>query len=201
MGDTSEAVEHYKQLEIGEETVLVVRGATVEEVVDALGGVPVDGLSEDELYGEEPVWAVYSVCEVDGGALASEDTGYADPPTAVLEALSEGGRAAAVVRDNIQGHGRFGCARDGQLLFDDDEWRFREDLDSVPDEVRALFDLGWCDLADDDAEPAEDDTQAVGLAMAEVVTGLRLTAADAERLAGPDAARVAVRQLQYAGSD
>jgi hypothetical protein len=196
MGEPTEIIEHYKNLTGYDETTLVVRGRSVDEVVEALGGVPADTLDEDELYGEEPVWAVYTLIAIEGGVVATEDTGYADPPNAVLTMLSEGGRAAAVVRDNIQAHGRFGYARDGALLFDDDEWRFLADRDSVPDEVRALLDLGWVDLGDD-SEPREDDTTAIGLAMAEVATGLRLTSADMASLAGDDATAVAVRQLQY----
>ncbi|WP_322919398.1 DUF6461 domain-containing protein [Nocardioides renjunii] len=199
MGDTAELVEHYRSLVIGDETTLVVRGASVSDVVDALGGVPLADVPEDELYGEEPVWAAYRLTAIEGGVLACEDTGYADPPSSVLVALSEGGRAAAVVRDNIQAHGRFGCARDGELLFDDDEYRFVEDRSSVPEEIRALFDLAWVDLSRDELEAREDDTRAVGLAMAEVVTGIRLTPADAARLEGDDATVVAVRQLQYEG--
>ena len=199
MGESARAlVEYYKFLAIGDETTLVVRGATVQEVVAALGGVPVEDLSEDELYGEEPIWAEYTIAAIEGGVLVSEDTGYADPPNDVLVALSRGGRAAAVVRDNIQAHCRFGCARDGVLVFDDDDYRFLEDRDAAPDELRAFLDLTWVDLDDDDHEPEEDDTNAVGLAMAEVVTGLRLTAADADAHGGPAATVVAVRQLQSA---
>ncbi|NPD06946.1 hypothetical protein HN031_19910 [Nocardioides sp. zg-1308] len=199
MGDTAELVEHYRSLVIGDETTLVVRGASVSDVVEALGGVALGSVPEDELDGDEPIWATYALAEVDGGVIACEDTGYADPPNAVLVALSEGGRAAAVVRDNIQAHGRFGCARDGELLFDDDEYRFVEDRSSVPEEIRALFDLAWVDLGQEESEAQEDDTNAVGLAMAEVITGIRLTPADAARLEGDDATVVAVRQLQYEG--
>lgn len=199
MGDTNETVEHYKSLSIGDETTLVVRGASVQEVVDELGGVPLDDVPEHELHGDEPIWAAYALTAIEGGVLACEDTGYADPPNSVLVALSRGGRAAAVVRDNIQAHCRFGCARDGKLVFDNDEYRFLEDRDSVPEELRELFDLAWVDLTQDDVEAQEDDTTAVSFAMAEVVTGLRLTAADAARLGGDDTTVVAVRQLQYAG--
>ncbi|PKH40985.1 hypothetical protein SAMN05192575_10975 [Nocardioides alpinus] len=197
MGDIEETVEHYKHLSIGDETTLVVRGATVEEVVQALGGVPLDDVPEDELDGDEPIWAAYVLSAIDGGVLASEDTGYADPPNSVLVALSQGGRAAAVVRDNIQAHCRFGYARDGVLLFDDDEFRFREDRDSVPEEIRPLFDLAWMDLTQDDSEAQEEDTSAVSFAMAEVATGIRLTSADAARHSDEGATVVAVRQLQY----
>lgn len=199
MGDTNETVDYYKSLSIGDETTLVVRGAAVTEVVAALGGVPLDAVPEDELDGGDPIWAAYRLVAIEGGVLGCEDTGYADPPNSVLVALSRGGRAAAVVRDNIQAHSRFGCARDGELLFDDDEYRFLDDRDSVPQELRALFDLAWVDLTQDDLEAQEDDTTAVGLAMAEVVTGIRLTPADADALEGDGATVIAVRQLQYAG--
>lgn len=196
-----ELVEHYKGLQVGTETTLVVRGASVPEVVEALGGVPLDDVPEDELDSDEPIWAVCTITAIPGGVLASEDTGYADPPTSVLVALSEGDRAAAVVRDNIQGHRRFGCARDGVLLFDSHEYVFVEEPDSVPAELRALFDLAWIDLDQDDHEPREEDAGAVALAMAEVVTGIHLTPADAAAHEGDDATVVAVRQLQYGSDD
>ena len=52
----------------------------------------------------------------------------------------------AVVRHNIQAHLRFGAARDGELVFDDDEYLYVEDPSSVPAELRPLFDLVWVDL-------------------------------------------------------
>ena len=198
MAYADEVLEHYKNLSIGDESTLVVRGASVQEVVDALGGVPLDDVPEDEWDGDEPIWATYTLTAIEGGVLASEDTGYADPPNSVLVALSEGGRAAAVVRDNIQAHCRFGSARDGKLLFDSHEFTYLEDRDSVPDELRPLFDLAWVDLTQDDCEPQEEDSRAVGMAMAEVVTGIRLTPADAANLEGDEATAVAVRQLLYA---
>ena len=175
----------------------MVRGASVPDVIHALGGVPLDDVPEDELDGDEPIWTTYRLSVIEGGVLASEYTGYADPPNSVLVALSQGGRAAAVVRDNIQAHCRFGYARDGVLLFDDDEYRFREDRDSVPQEIRTLFDLAWFDLTKDDSEALEEDTSAVSFAMAEVATGIRLTSVDAARHLAEGATVVAVRQLQY----
>jgi hypothetical protein len=198
MEHPGEAVEHYKSLSVGDQSTLVVRGASVQEVVDALGGVPLDDVPEDELNGDEPIWAAYTLTVIQGGVLAAEDTGYADPPSSVLVALSKDGRAAAVVRNDIQAHCRFGCARDGELLFDNDEYTFLEDRDSVPQDLRQLFDLAWVDLTGDGSDPQEDST-AVALAMAEVVTGIRLTAADFANLEGSDPTVVAVRQLQYSG--
>lgn len=153
-------------------TLLVVRGATRDEVAAALGvdlGVPQDPSDafEDS--------SAYTFLPVDGGILAMEPSGYADPAIDTLVALSAGGRAAAVVRGNIQAHTRFGAARDGELVFDDHEYTFVDDLDSVPAELREIFDLAWVDLDDEDAEPEADDI-AAGLAMAEVVTGVPITA-------------------------
>lgn len=180
-------------------TVLVASGATVPEVVEALGGVGIEDVPAHELDPEQFAWSAYLLTEVEGGVLATEDTGYADPPTAVLVALSRDGRAAAVVRDNIQAHQRFGCARDGVLLFDEHEYVYLDERSRVPAELRELFDRAWVDLDDDAAvdDGAEDGT-AVGMAMAEVVTGLHLVADDARRLASDDATVVLVRVLQYA---
>lgn len=180
-------------------TVLVAAGATVAEVVEALGGVSVEDVPAGDLDPETFTWSAYLLTAIDGGVLAVEDTGYADPPTAVLIALSRGGRAAAVVRDNIQAHQRFGCARDGVLLFDDHEYVYLDDRSRVPAELRELFDRAWVDLDDDAAvDDGTADGTAVGLAMAEVVTGLHVVAGDTRRLASDDATVVLVRVLQYA---
>ena len=109
-----------------------------------------------------------------------EHTGYADPSVSALVQLSFNGRKAAVVRDNIQAHVRFGGARDGALLFDDDEYIFigADERTRVPDgELRPLFDLAWTDVDSDDRDE-EVDPVAVALAMAELVTGIVLTADD-----------------------
>ena len=65
MGDTTEIVEHYKSLSIGDETTLVVRGASVQEVADALGGLALDDVPEGELDGDEPIWATYALAAVE----------------------------------------------------------------------------------------------------------------------------------------
>jgi hypothetical protein len=197
----NERVEHYQQV-IGDDvvdgTILVVAGARIEEVRDVLladAGVP-EGEEVDE---EEQ--SGYVLIEVSGGVLAVEDTGYADPTVAALERLSAGGRAAAVVTWDIQAHQRFGCARDGVLLFDDPEYVYlkADDRSRVPDELRPLFDLAWVDLTrDDDVEP-ELAPFVVGLAMAELVTGIALSADDLRRASdAPPDHWVPVRTLQYA---
>ncbi|CUR61358.1 hypothetical protein NOCA1240461 [metagenome] len=179
-------------------TVLVVRGTTVSEVVETLGAVPMAEVPAHEWESDELLWSTYQLVAIEGGVLAIEGSGYADPPNAVLQSLAVGGRASAVVRDNIKAHSRFGCAKDGELVFDCDEYVYLEDRSEVPDELCELFDLAWVDLQEDEFDPEVDDPTAVGLAMAEVITGLRLTAEDATRLQEDDATVVAVRTMQYA---
>lgn len=181
----SERADHYSEmvgdLDLEAQTILVVAGASVEEVravVLAEAALPTDGttLADDEV-------SAYAFVEVEGGVLAMELTGYADPSVAALVQLSSGGRTAAVVRDNIQAHVRFSCARDGALLFDDDEYMFidADERSRVPEELRPLFDLAWIDVDADDHDE-EADPVGVALAMAEVATGIVLTAEDFERL-------------------
>ncbi|MBI4900723.1 MAG: hypothetical protein HY829_09625 [Actinobacteria bacterium] len=196
-------VEHYGEIlevdELDSQTVLVVAGASLEEVravVLADAALPTDGqtLPDDEV-------SAYGFVEVEGGVLALEHTGYADPSVDALVQLSSGGRKAAVVRDNIQAHVRFGAARDGGLVFDDDEYIFlgADERTRVPDELRPLFDLAWIDV---DADDQDDDVDpvAVALAMAELVTGIVLTADDFTRLAElPRSEWHWVRTMSYVG--
>jgi Family of unknown function (DUF6461) len=193
-------VEYYEELveETGfqEGTVLIVGGAVVDEVADALGADRTGTIDpHDVATMDAPTHALYSFVQLSAGVLAAEDMGYADPPNSALVALSAGGRTAVVVRDNIQAHTRFACARDGVLLFDADEYVFIEDRSHVPADLRPLFDRAWVDLEadDDDAESAV----AVGLAMAELVTGIELTVEDVERAASREATRYPVPTLRY----
>jgi len=183
----SERVEHYseicEELDFEELTVLVVAGASVEDVRAVV--LAEAGLGADDDVNDDEV-SFYGFVDVDGGVLAMEHTGYADPTVAALLRLSAGGRSAAVVRDNIQAHLRFGAARDGALLFDDDEFTFIDaaERSRVPDELRPLFDLAWVDVdSDDEVDDDEGNPIAVALAMAEAVTGVVLTADDVERVA------------------
>lgn len=194
-------VEHYSELieETGfeEGTLLVVTGASVDEVADALEADRAGTIDPAELTATEaPTHALYSFVQLADGVLAAEDTGYADPPIRALVALSAGGRSAAVVRDNIQAHTRFACSRDGALLFDADEYVFVEDRSGVPAELRALFDRAWVDLDAEDEDEAENPL-AVALAMAELVTGIEVTVEDVERAASRDAVRLPVPALRY----
>lgn len=178
-------------------TYVVVAGATRAFVAETLGldlsrtVDPAAGIDNTD-------HSAYALIDVTGGIVAFEGTGYADPSNDVLVALSSDGRSAAVTRSNIQAHVRFGCARNGELLFDDDEYTFidAEDLDRVPAEIRPLFDIAWDD-PDEEAEMNDVNTVAVGLAMAEVITGVAVTA---ESLIEAHAAGYhRVRSLQYNG--
>jgi hypothetical protein len=194
------SVEYYEDLLEGpmaelEGTVLVVRGATTAEVAEVLGAIPPEEVPEEDRDAFDPTWATYVFVQLADGVLAYEDAGYADPSVEALAAMSRGGRAAAVVRDNVQGHLRFGCARDGQLLFDDDEYMYADDRSGVPDEIRPLFDLAWVDLADEGSFAA--DGTAVALAMAEVITGARLTREDLDKLQDGSGTVLAVRSMAY----
>lgn len=178
----SEQVEHYKQVaeDVDTEslTVVVVSGATVAEVRSVIAADA--GLADGEVV-EDDERSEYVFVEVDGGVVAMEHTGFAGPTADALTRLSSGGRSAAVVGSDIQAWDRFGCARDGILLFDDPEYTYldADDRSRVPDELRPLFDLAWVDLQSDEEDDESDVIAfAVGLAMAEVVTGIHLTADD-----------------------
>lgn len=172
-------VEYYEQLseafpDTESLTILIVADASRDAVARELKvdlGAPIEGnWIEDQ---KATAWALL---EVPGGVLGVENTGYGDPTLAALKGLSRDNGAAAVVRHNIQAHLRFGCARNGELLFDDDEYMYIDDPDVVPAELRPLFDLAWDDLEGDEDDDEGADGFAVGLAMAELVTGVELNA-------------------------
>ena len=152
-------------------TVLVASGVTRDAVLVGLGA-DLSSPLEDAWDTDEGSTA-WAAVEIPGGVLAVEVSGYGDPSLADLAALSKAG-AAAVVRGNIQAHYRFGCARSGELVFDDDEFIYLNDRGRVPAELRALFDAAWSDWDDDDQEERADPFS-TGLAMAELITGVELT--------------------------
>jgi hypothetical protein len=156
---------------------LVVSGATRDEVARILGVDLADNLGD--YYGEGVTYTGWALGEIAGGILGVEPTGFGDPSLDALRRLSAGGRAAAVVRDNVLGHVRFGCARNGEIVFDSNEYMYIEDPDAVPDEIRDLFMLAWNDLEGDDVPEVNE--LAVAWAMAEVVTGVPVTDADVHR--------------------
>lgn len=141
-------------------------------------------------------YSAYAVAEIAGGVVAYEHTGYADPSPRVLAALSELGGAAAVTRSNIQAHERFGCALDGEVVFDADEFMYvdEEEKAAVPPQLRPIFDSAWFDLdagGDAEVEPSG----FVGFAMAAMHTDAVVTAEDLTRAAQQGYHRV--RTLTY----
>jgi hypothetical protein len=162
-------------------TVVLVRGGTRADVLRLLGA-EAEAVREPYPDVEDADYSGYCVAEVDSGVVAFEHTGYADPSPRVLAALSALGGAAAVTRSNIQAHERFGCARDGVVLFDADEFMYVEEheKESVPSELRPMFDSAWVDL-----DAAGDDDEGVGgfvgYAMAATHTGVVVTAEDLAR--------------------
>lgn len=158
-------------------TVLSVAGATRGQVAAQLRvdlSTPVD----DDIWAEEEEVTAWALLDVPGGVLAVELSGFGDPSNADLAALSALSAAggAAVTRSNILAHYRFGCARNGGVLFDDNEFTFTEDPDAVPAELRTLLDLVYDDL-DDRTDESAPQPFAVGLAMAEVITGVEISTA------------------------
>jgi len=174
-------LEYYEQLldafpDLESLTVLVVSGASRAQVAAALD-IDLNEPVDVDYSGDSPDTTGWAALEIPGGVLAVELSGYGDPTNAALRTLSDSGGTAAVVRDNVLAHVRFGCARDGELLFDADEFMYVEDPSAAPAELRPLFDLAWDDLQGDDQ--GVDDMPspfAVALAMAERITGVELTA-------------------------
>ncbi|MBO0843866.1 MAG: hypothetical protein J2P22_00415 [Nocardioides sp.] len=153
-------------------TVVVASGVTRDAVLASLGA-DLSSPAEDAWDTDERSTA-WAAVEVPGGVIAVELSGYGDPSLTDLAWLSKAG-AAAVVRGNIQAHYRFGCARTGELIFDDDEFIFLRDPDRVPAELRPMFDAAWEDIEEDGTDNKRADPFAAGLAMAELVTGVELT--------------------------
>lgn len=153
-------------------TILVASGVTREDVLAGLGADLSDRVEDSWDAGER--FTAWAAINVPGGVLAVELTGYGDPSLPSLAALSKAG-ASAVVRSNVQAHYRFGCARAGKVVFDDDEFVY-VDPAGVPADLRPLFDAAWTDLGDEDGlDDERADPFATGLAMAELVTGVELT--------------------------
>ncbi len=163
-------------------TVLVAADATRDAVLAALGVDLSDPAEDaDDFDTHSAAWAAI---EVPGGVLAVELSGYGDPSVADLAFLLNAA-AAAVVRNNIKAHHRFGAARAGEIVFDDDEYIYVRDSDRAPAGLRPLFDAAWVDPdGEDDDERA--DPLATGLARAELVTGIELSDAQVAALIGAE---------------
>ncbi len=168
-------------------TVLVVAGKSRAQVLEILQIDPDTEVPDGD--SDDPEVTGWALANIPGGVLGLEHTGYGDPTLNKLRKLSEDGGAAAVVRNNVMAHLRFGCARDGELLFDDDEFMYTDHPETVPAELRELFDLVYDDFETDDTEhtdePGEDTNPfAVGLAMSEAITGIRLILDDITTVQG-----------------
>lgn len=174
-------------------TVVLVAGGSRAEVLRLLGAEPEAG-DPDAVSGDGD-HSAYAAAEVAGGVVAYEQSGYGDPANDVLAALSALGGAAAVARSNVQAHERFGCARDGVLQFDADEFAFVEEDEkaSVPDDLRALFDTAW--IGDDDDPDSDEAAVSVALRMAALRTGVVVTTDDLAR--AQEAGWHRVRGLTY----
>jgi hypothetical protein len=151
-------------------TVLTVTGGDRESVA---AGLDVDLSDSAEPFswddGRHTSWSIH---EVAGGVVAFELSGFGDPSLAALRALSSNGGAAAVVRSNVLHRLRFGCARNGRVLFDDGDFAYRPTADGVPDEVRELFDSVLVGRDIDGYAENGRDGFAAALAMAEIITGV-----------------------------
>lgn len=180
-------------------TYLVVAGGTRESVLSALGA-DMDHPITDVSHLDFDNFSAYAVAEVKNGVVAIEHSGYADPSPRALALMSTGGRVSAVARSNIQADERFGCARDGVLVFDSNAFAFvdREERQQVPPELASLFDSAWVDLdEDDDGVDDQSDLAAVftAMAMATEFTGVSATAHDLQR--AKDGGYYRVRTLTY----
>lgn len=151
---------------------------SVDEAIERLLGPDPEIITEEQLQ-ETADASAYTFVQVGDGVVAHEPTGFSDPSGRLLARLSRGGVTSAVTTGNIESMTRFGYARDGRVVFDDDEYAFVPDLRRIPREVRDLAALAWVDL---EAEAPEGltDWVAVGLAMCDKVTGVRLPEPGAE---------------------
>lgn len=162
--------DHHLANRLGEGTWLV-EPMTIEEAKAILLGPDPQLARERDVIGGDA--SAYAFLQVGDGVVAHEDTGFGDPPRQLLAALSRDGGTAAVATDNIEAMVRFGYARDGEVVFDEFEYAFVDDLEEVPAEVRDLARLAWDDLEGPMVETA--DWLGVATAMSEKVTGVRPT--------------------------
>lgn len=154
-------------------TVLTVARSDRDSVA---AGLVVDLSDEVESFiWDDGVSTSWSICEVPGGVVAFELSGYGDPSLASLRTLSSNGGAVAVVRSNVQHRLRFGCARDGRVLFDDGDFAYRPTAEGVPAELRASFDSVVVGRDLDGYSENGRDGFATALAMAEAITGVRVS--------------------------
>lgn len=166
-------VDHYLGAPLGEGTWIFAAPMTVDEArLRLLGPNPTPARRRDF---NSATSSAYAFLQVGDGVVAWESMGFSDPPKRLLAELSRDGATSAVVTDNIEALTRFGYARDGEIVFDEFEYAFVDDLGQIPAEVRDLARLAWEDLDGPMVETA--DWASVGMAMSEKVTGVRASRA------------------------
>lgn len=165
-------VDHHLSNGLGEGTWLVASPMTVEGAKAILLGPDPEVAGKRDFVSSER--SAYAFLQVGDGVVAHEDTGFADPPRRLLAALSRNGGTAAVATDNIEVMTRFGYARDGEIVFDDYEYAFVDDLGEIPAEVRDLARLAWVDYKGPPMVETAD-WFSIATAMSEKVTGVRAT--------------------------
>lgn len=108
-----------------------------------------------------------SFLEVGGAQVVVEDNGFRGNDDSVLVRVSDGGRAASAFW-NVDGVTRFGCARDGRLLFNQ-EFSLLDRWPGLPADLVPLAERAA-------GEGAQEHIAAIALAMVEQFTGVRVTA-------------------------
>jgi hypothetical protein len=151
--------------------VTVVTGSTVAQVLAAFRADPAVDVPIEDAYGDGDAGFV-AVYESAGAVVAVEPNGFWASLPEHLAPLSAGGTAASMFW-NVNDDNAFTCARDGVLVATVDMYD-AEDADEVdlPDDLRPLF-----------VQAAEGDHHAVGMAMVEAFTGVRVVRADVEAIA------------------
>jgi hypothetical protein len=157
--------------------VTVATGVTREQFVNAFGvdlASPESRENSPRRSDDEDAPALISFTEVAGCLVAVEVNGFTGSETDVLEATSIQGRAASAFW-NADDHVRFACARDGEVLYDDELVHHGEgdDTDRLPAELAQIV-AGA--RADEDLS-----LQTVAMALVEAWTSARVKAADIER--------------------
>ncbi|GAA2155769.1 hypothetical protein GCM10009844_43320 [Nocardioides koreensis] len=152
---------------LGEAACLtVVLGKSRESVLADFGADAQVVVPIDDAYGNG-----VSLVDIPDGVIAIEYNGFQGAQPEVLRALSVDGSASSMFW-NVNDDNAFSCARGGQLVATVDMYDAEDPGEvDLPDDLRLLFELG----ADEDA-----DLHAIGLAMVEQFTGVKITAVHVE---------------------
>lgn len=159
--------------------VTAVVGLDREAVLSAFGADTTSAVDFEDAYGfdsddESGADVTYvAVREITGGVVAVERNGFQGSLAGILGPLSARGVAASMFW-NVEEDNAFSCARDGEILASVDMYD-AEDADDIelPEELRALFETATADDAD---------LHAIGLAMVEAFTGIKVTPEDIAEL-------------------